>query len=69
MFQYDVGPPKHVFHLVWSVLPDSQVGIQTMGMIVSSLATTAHVKFFDAKVTKKRIYLNYLVWYTSFMKQ
>ena len=31
VFQYDFGPPKHVLHLVWSVLGISGKNITTQG--------------------------------------
>ena len=42
MFQYDVGPPKHVFHLVWSVL-----GISTA---IKTALKVALYDFFDGPV-------------------
>ena len=39
MFQYDLGPPKHVLHLVWSVL-----GISTA---IKTALKVALYDFFD----------------------
>ena len=39
MFQYDFGPPKHVLHLVWSVL-----GISTA---IKTALKVALYEFFD----------------------